>query len=117
MRFRIVLTAVFAVALAVGVARAQDEADLPTDAGPSLEDAAGAAAGAILSGIPTEAPATASDSTLLADDFADPSKGAFPRSSPDPARYVRAYLDGEYQVLKQASDSADFFIVTTNASF
>lgn len=116
-RLRTLLTCICVLTLAVGVARAQDEGDLATEPGPAVEDAAAAAGEAARPFTPAEAPPSTSDPTLLADDFTDPAVGVLPRSSPQPSRYVRGYVDGEYMIRKPESESPDFFSASPDPSF
>lgn len=47
---------------------------------------------------PTVTPAARPGDVLLTDNFNDPAAGFLPRSSPDPARYLLGYADGEYMI-------------------
>lgn len=47
---------------------------------------------------PTLTPAPRPGDILLTDNFNDPAAGFLPRASPDPARYLFGYVDGEYMI-------------------
>lgn len=110
-RFAFVL--LLAVAL-VAPAVAQDEpAEPPSE--PAVEEEAvpeptAAPAPSPTTTAPSGTPTPGPGAILLSDNFDDPAAGVLPRSSPDPDRYTRGYVDGEYRLFSQ-SDAAPFAVL------
>jgi len=55
---------------------------------------------------PSATPTPGPGAILLSDNFDDPAAGVLPRSSPNPDRYTRGYMDGEYRLSSQSDAGA-----------
>lgn len=113
MIWRFVMIVALALALSSTAFSQEEEADAPPEelaaeeAAPETVEEPEDPSAAEMEPVPEPAPPPPTPAgppppgtVLLSDNFDSPDTGVLPKTSPEPARYVRGYADGEYQLQK-----------------